>query len=109
MPDLGVQNLCLCVQYLDNILALYSHLFQRHTKATMTRFTDANTQSPAVRSLDKLVPLAEFAKRLGVSERTIYRWHARRKGVRRTVISRSIFFHEDDIAEWIDSQRKNYR
>ncbi len=64
---------------------------------------------PSISSLDKLVSLTEFAKRLGKSERTVFRWHTLRKGPRRTVIGRSIYFHEDDISEWVDSQREPKR
>ena len=60
-------------------------------------------------NLDKLVPLTEFAKRLGKSERTVFRWHTLRKGPRRTKIGRSIFYHEDDIGRWIESQREAQR
>ena len=64
------------------------------------------TQSRTTSSLDKLVPLPELAKRLGKSERTIFRWHLLRQGPRRTKIGRSIFFHEADIAVWLDNQRE---
>ena len=67
---------------------------------------EKQTQLLATSSLDSLVSLPEFAKRLGKSNRTIFRWHTLRKGPRRTKIGRSSYFLEADIARWVEAQRE---
>ena len=51
-------------------------------------------------STDLLTP-SELAGRLGVSKRTLNRWHSLRKGPPRSRIGNSIFYRQDAIESWI--------
>ena len=45
----------------------------------------------------------ELARQLGVSPRTIDRWHLHRKGPPRTRCGRKILYDQQKIAVWLES------
>lgn len=52
---------------------------------------------------DYLIP-EQLAAELGVSERTIHRWHALRIGPPRVTIGRKPYYRRSSVAEWIAKQ-----
>jgi predicted DNA-binding transcriptional regulator AlpA len=46
----------------------------------------------------------EMAKQLGVSQRTLARWEARRIGPPRVVIGRQIFYRLASVFAWLESK-----
>lgn len=48
--------------------------------------------------------LAEMAHELGVSERTLTRWHSLRVGPPRTIIGRKILYHAPAARAWMAAQ-----
>lgn len=50
--------------------------------------------------------LAEMAHEIGVSERTLTRWHSLRVGPPRTVIGRKILYHAPAARAWMAAQQE---
>src|SRR5689334_2219423 len=48
----------------------------------------------------------QLARELGVSERTLARWHATRLGPPRVTIGRRPYYRISSVAEWIASQEE---
>ncbi|MBI4968213.1 MAG: helix-turn-helix domain-containing protein [Rhodospirillales bacterium] len=53
--------------------------------------------------LDGYLTPAQLAEQLGVSLRTLSRWHAQRIGPRRVTNGRLILYRADAVREWLDS------
>ena len=51
-------------------------------------------------------PEREFASVLGVSSRTLRRWHERRCGPPRTVIGRKIYYKKDSAIRWLAAREQ---
>jgi hypothetical protein len=56
---------------------------------------------------DYLTP-AELAPRLGVSERTLMRWHAARRGPPRIMYGRQIRYRWPSVENWIRKQERDF-
>ena len=52
--------------------------------------------------LDGYLTPAQLAEQLGVSLRTLSRWHAQRIGPRRVTNGRLILYRTDAVREWLD-------
>lgn len=51
----------------------------------------------------QLLTKADTAKFLGVSERTLDRWHAQRKGPARVSAGRRVLYKLSGLSAWLDS------
>ena len=54
--------------------------------------------------LDGYLTPAQLAEQLGVSLRTLSRWHAQRIGPKRVTNGRLILYRADAVREWLDSR-----
>jgi predicted DNA-binding transcriptional regulator AlpA len=54
-----------------------------------------------------LVHEEELAAELRKTKRTLRRMHSKRKGPRRTVIGRTIYYARHDIEQWLESLRED--
>jgi len=50
---------------------------------------------------DNLLTLNEFADEMGVTRRTIERWHALRIGPPRIKIGKQVFYRPEAVQQWI--------
>lgn len=50
--------------------------------------------------------ISEMAHEIGVSERTLARWHSLRIGPPRTVIGRKVLFHGPSARAWMAAQQE---
>lgn len=51
--------------------------------------------------LENYLTPAQLADQLGVSPRTLSRWHAQRIGPVRMTMGRTILYHRDTVIEWL--------
>lgn len=56
--------------------------------------------------LDGYLTEQDLARQLGKSTRTIQRWAALRIGPPRTLIGQTVYYHVDDLRDWIKAQRE---
>ncbi|RZU98782.1 helix-turn-helix transcriptional regulator [Spiribacter vilamensis] len=50
---------------------------------------------------DDLISLQTFAEEMGVTRRTVERWHAQRIGPPRIKIGKQVFYRRESISDWI--------
>lgn len=63
--------------------------------------------SPNPVILDGFLRKEELAQRLGVSARTIDRWHTLRCGPPRVSIGRTILYNLDSVRRWLQSRERD--
>lgn len=70
----------------------------------------SNTEQSAVSRkrtiLDNLLTRQEFCEQYGFNYRTVEGWAHRGEGPRCTRLGGRVYYHVDDIAEWVEAQRK---
>lgn len=49
----------------------------------------------------------QLAAELGISVRTLHRWHTARQGPPRVVLGRVIFYRRSSVLAWIESREEN--
>jgi predicted DNA-binding transcriptional regulator AlpA len=67
---------------------------------------DTNTKKPATIIADEYIRPVELARELGVSLRSLARWHSLRIGPPRVVIGRMILFNRASVREWLAGREK---
>lgn len=50
----------------------------------------------------------QLAEELGISVRTLHRWHTARQGPPRIVLGRIIFYRRSSVLAWIESREENF-
>lgn len=80
---------------------------ESHSEPMLARFPVAYalTEAPApqVSILDGYLRRDELAKQLGVSPRTIDRWHTCRSGPPRITIGRTVLYSLESVKQWLCS------
>lgn len=69
-----------------------------------TASTDRATNKPT--PLDNLLTRSEFCERFGISYRSAEMWAHKGQGPKVTRLGARAYYHLDDIAAWIEAQRK---
>lgn len=54
--------------------------------------------------LDDYLTQAQAAAELGITDRTLKRWHTDRIGPPRTKIGARVYYRKDSVAEWLKSR-----
>jgi hypothetical protein len=67
----------------------------------------AKEPAPLPTVLDNYLTPAELAKELDVSERTVHRWHAGRRGPPRILLGRKPYYKRASVAAWIEKQERD--
>ena len=62
---------------------------------------------PAPTTLHDYITPAQLAEELDISERTVHRWHAMRRGPPRTLIGRQPYYKRASVAAWIEKQEQD--
>lgn len=57
--------------------------------------------------LDQYVPKNQAAAELGKKPRTLDRWHVERRGPKRTLIGRSVYYSRQAIEDWLKAQEES--
>lgn len=64
--------------------------------------TVAASPAPVASLLDELISEEDFCVAAGISVRTARNWHAQRRGPRRTLVGRRIYYRRSAICEWLE-------
>jgi|GEM_PF-3369414 len=77
---------------------------------THPRIPPTATQQPESRlpAADQLLTIDEVARELGVTVRTLRRWHTLRMGPPRCKLRHYVRFRAGDLAQWIRDQREDF-
>jgi predicted DNA-binding transcriptional regulator AlpA len=59
--------------------------------------------------LENYLRPAEMAKQLGVSVRTLFRWHVHRTGPPRIVIGRQILYNVASVIAWLEAREQRLK
>jgi predicted DNA-binding transcriptional regulator AlpA len=70
--------------------------------------SDPNANYINSSTLDGLLRREDLAKQLGVSPRTIDRWHALRQGPPRVCIGRTILYRIDAVRQWLQKREQQF-
>lgn len=62
--------------------------------------------NPADLALAGFMTPQDLAARLGISQRTLSRWHARRIGPARCVVGKLILYRVDAVRDWLAAQEE---
>lgn len=64
----------------------------------------SNINAPVV--MGDYIDRPNLARQLGITHRTLELWAHRRKGPRPVLIGRKSFYHVEDVAQWLEAQRR---
>ena len=67
---------------------------------------DHGAITPAGSILGEYIEAPELSRDLGISKRTLDRWHRQRMGPPRTVIGRTILYRRTAVQEWLRSREE---
>lgn len=65
---------------------------------------DTHTNQPRTPLDRPLWSVDDLATHLGVSHRTVFRWHAERRGPKTLRVGCSLRFRTDDVEEWLEER-----
>lgn len=85
--------------------AIYSRTFQQPRTFNMQTASPSSTTNKST-ALDNLLTRSEFCQQYGISYRTAEMMAHKGQGPRVTRLGARAFYHVDDIAAWVDAQRK---
>lgn len=71
-----------------------------------TQNGDGGTMMPAASIAGEYMEPPELTSGLGISKRTLDRWHRQRIGPPRTVIGRTILYRRTAVQEWLRSREE---
>ena len=57
--------------------------------------------------LNQYLPKDQAAAELGKKPRTLDRWHVERRGPKRTLIGRSVYYSRQAIEDWLKAQEES--
>lgn len=56
--------------------------------------------------LDDYISQADLAEQLGKCVRTLKRWHSLRQGPKPVRIGKGLYYHRQDVHDWLESLRQ---
>jgi predicted DNA-binding transcriptional regulator AlpA len=72
-----------------------------------TQDQEPTAAPPATATLHDYISPAQLAEELGISERTVHRWHALRQGPPRVLLGRRPYYKRASVAAWIERQERD--